>query len=166
MTAVSATTAVKLAELQGAGSLIVTSDPPEDLTLLRIRGSFFVTMATAAANWTLILTVQDAAWSPSGAQADADKRWLWSRTFVVSSAEAALAGWAGTQWVPPDLRAIVATVPQFQATHPEVMNIDVPLNVKVKQGQALYLVAYENTAGAVLTTATTDMRILYQRSGR
>lgn len=159
LNSVTATTAVKLIELQSPLSLAsLTADPPEDLTLLRLRGSFRVQMtANAVGVWTLALTVQDTDWTPGATfQVDADKRILWSRTYETSAA-------VTHAWVPPGVLTITGTavVDQMGAT-----DLDIAPRVKVEAGKALYLVGYENSGAQTLLVTSDELRVLYQRSGR
>lgn len=158
---ISATTATALVQLQSPTSLAaLTSDPPEDLTLLRIVGTYTVALsATSGQNWTLALIVSDVTWTPGATvAADNDKRLLWQRTYVTGTA-------ATAQYSPPGLY-YEATAQGFPC-HPSLVTVDITPRVKVEAGKALYLVAYENvaTAGTLVTTST-SMRVLYKRSGR
>lgn len=158
LSAVTATTAVSLIELQSPTTLAtLTSDPPEDLTLLRIRGSFNVTVSAAGGGWTMGLTVQDTTWTPGALfEADADKRFLWTRTFRAN-------GGAAQEWYEPDCTEITG-VAFFNAGG--ACLLDIAPKVKVEAGRALHLVAYEIAGASALTVVSSEMRVLYQRSGR
>lgn len=156
---VTATTAQVLISLEMPTDLsALTNDPPEAMTLLRIVGSFRIANAAAAgaaSGYTLALLVQDQTWTPSAVFAtDADKRILWSRTFFLGSTES----YSPFIWTNG-----TAIVPY----HPEVTRVDIAPKVKVEPGKALFLVIYENSAStSEITVASSDMRVLYQRSGR
>lgn len=159
MAAVTVTSSATLIQLQAPASLAsLTADPPEDLTILRIRGCYSTTMAgSAVANWTLALTVADVTWTPGATfTVDADKRILWSRTYQASNATA-------DAWNPPGYQLVGGT--PFP-TVPEMVMVDISPKVKVEAGRALVLVAYENVSGASLTVTSQEMRVLFQRSGR
>lgn len=157
MNAVTATTAVPLVQLQAPASLAsLTSDPPEDLTVLRLVGSFNVQLSTTSA-WALALTVADVTWTPgSNILVDSDKRLLWMR--VYSAAAAAVYAWRE-----PGYLAVNNVVACSAEGH---VNIDISPKVKIEAGKALYLVAYESTGAAEFTTTSSCMRLLVQRSGR
>lgn len=160
MAGVTATTANALLQLQAPADLSnLTADPPEDLTLLRIRGSFILQLSTTA-DWTLALTVQDTTWTPGATfLVDADKRILWSRSFSASGAVIHV-------WNPPGWLSWDTAGTRQLAGQVGVTDLDISPKVKVQCGQALFLVAYENSGAATLTVASTDMRVLFQRSGR
>lgn len=151
------TTAVPLISLQAPASLAsLTSDPPEDLTILRMVGSFSVSLS-AAGVWTLALTVADVTWTPgSTSLEDADKRLLWLRTFNSQVA-------ATYQWLQPGYLTVNNTVVAAQVG---LTDLDIAPKVKVEAGKALYLVAYEESGAAALTVASRNMRVLVQRTGR
>lgn len=162
---ITATAATALVQLQSPTSLAsLTADPPEDLTILRMRGTYEVTMAAAASagNWTLALTVADVTWTPGARFAtDSDKRILWSKTF----------GWRGAAaantiiWSPPGhFQDTAAGV--VQPVDPEIVTLDIAPKVKLEPGRALYLVAYENIDGVTFSVSSQEMRLLYKRSGR
>lgn len=160
LSGVSSTTAVVLVQLQAPSDLSnLTADPPEDLTVLRMRGSFACSMG-GPANWTLALLVQDTMWSPSAVfSADADKRVLWCRTFSTTAA-------VTHRWEPPGYMTWdPAGTPQV-VSQPGVTELDISPKVKVEAGKALYLVAYENGGASSMTVVSTEMRLLFQRSGR
>lgn len=161
LSAVVATTAVVLIQLQAPASLAaLTSDPPEDLTILRMRGAYFTSIGSGSAyNWTLALLVQDTTWTPGATfNVDADKRILWSRTYQGNASTAAL------NYSPPGLVYETGGA-QFPA-HPAILTVDIAPKVKIQSGQALHLVAYENGASPSLTIISSEMRVLYKRSGR
>lgn len=156
-------TAVALVQLQQPASLAaLTSDPPEDLTILRIRGEFSVQATEGANSFVLGLTVQDTAWTPtagtSGWNTDSDKRWLWSQTYSTGQATGAVG------WSPPgQLESAGVTVCSAPR---EAVSLDIAPKVRVSSGQALYLVGYELTGTEALTVTGLTIRMLYQRSGR
>lgn len=154
---VTATTAIPLIQLQAPASLAsLTSDPPEDLTVLRMVGSFLVSMAGAGV-WTLALTVADVTWTPgANLLVDADKRLLWIRTFDNEVA-------AAYAWIPPGYLTVNNTVVAGQVG---VTDLDISPKVKIEAGKALYLVVYEEAGATTLTVSSTNMRCLLQRTGR
>lgn len=160
LTGLTVTTASPLITLQAPTTLALTSDPPEDLTVLRLIGDFQVGLANvSSASWTLALIRQDTPFTPSLTFVDdADKRMLWSQTY-----DANLAALSVT-WSPPGTAdngtVFVGGLPR-EATH-----LDISPKVKLSAGQGLYLVAYENEQGASFTTVSWNMRMLYQRSRR
>lgn len=158
--AITATTATALVQLQAPTSLAsLTSDPPEDMTVLRVVGSFGVTVSTIG-TWTLGLTVQDTAWTPSTiSRDDADKRILWSRTFAIGLAVPVT--WATPGYMLYDTAGTVQV-----AGIPGCCDIDVKPLARIEPGKALYLVAWEDGGASTLTVAAVNMRLLYQRSPR
>lgn len=157
---VTATTATPLVQLQAPTSLAaLTSDPPEDLTVMRMVGSFQVTLAgSATGRWSLALTVADVTWTPGATiSVDNDKRLLWQRQYAATNA-------TSDSWSPPGTLANPAFAgipcPTDQVT------LDINPRVKVESGKALYLVAYEDAGAASLTLVSHSMRVLYKRSGR
>lgn len=131
--------------------------PPEDITILRMVGSFTVSLSAALANWTLGLMVVDATWTPASLfSSDADKRVLWHQTYVNNTGAASLV------WSPPD---------QFETSggaraRTEASRLDISPKVRLEQGKALKLVWWENAGGAELNVNSADMRVLYQRTRR
>lgn len=163
---VQATTAVSLLELQSPATGVLVSDPVEDLTLLRIVGDFRVTLAApGTARGTRAVTVQDTTWTPNAAFSnDADKRMLWS--CVYDTVSVIPAGASAYVWSPPGLFQVDATVDTVVPLGDRSMvHIDISPDVKVRAGQALNLVWYEDTA-STFSTASLNMRVLFQRSGR
>lgn len=161
LNSVTATSATTLINLEAPANLsALTSDPPEDLTLLRIVGNFSCSLSGAASGtWTLALLVQDAVWTPGATfTVDADKRILWSRTFRTQS--------VATSWFPPgyQLWDLVGTIQAVSARG--ITDIDIKPMVKMEAGKSLYLVGYEDSNGQTLLVTSTNMRVLYQRSGR
>lgn len=159
---VTGTTAVKLIELQAPASLVnLTSDPPEDLTILRMRGSFYFSLSTGMSEWTLALTVQDTDWTPGATAAvDADKRLLWSQVYRAP---------LGVQymWTPPGLLTVDPLgAGQVVYAGEAACHLDISPKVKVEAGKALYLVAYEEYGTAFAVSGSRLMRVLFQRSGR
>lgn len=157
LTTVGVTTSVILVQLQAPASLAaLTSDPPEDLTVLRLRGSFSLTLG-GASFWTLALLVQDTAWTLSNLfTTDADKRILWARTFQASEA---------TNWLQGGILQ-GATAGNFAGVPLETTEVDIAPKVRIEAGKALFLVAYDDSGLSTLTTASANMRLLFQRSGR
>lgn len=156
--AVTVSSTASLLQLQTPSPGTITSDPPQDLTVLRVVGSFSMTMAGAVGgNWTLGLTVQDVTWTPSTLfRDDADKRILWRKTYSATNA-------TQDAWLPPDTH--LSNTTPLQADR-ESVSLDISPKVRVEPGQSLYLVAWENANGANVTVASSDMRVLFQRSGR
>lgn len=157
---VTATGTATLLQLQAPSDLSnLTADPPEDLTVLRIRGSFNCRLS-GTANWTLALLVQDTSWTPSSTfTADADKRVLWSRTFDALSN--VIHEWRAPGYLMFDTAGTVQLVSQ-----PDVTMLDISPKVRIEAGKALYLVAYENSGAAGLQVGSEEMRVLFQRTGR
>lgn len=159
--AVSATTTSTLIQLQAPASLAsLTSDPPEDMTVLRLTGAFTVTIAgDSTANWTLALLVQDTAWTPGATfSVDADKRILWHRTYQATNA-------TSDNWRPPGTYS--ASGAGAQPTQEADVSFDIAPKVRIEAGKALFMVAYENVAtSGTLTMACADLRVLFQRSQR
>lgn len=160
LSGIAATGSATLIQLQAPASLAsLTSDPPEDLTLLRIRGQFFCQIAAGPATWTLALLVQDTTWTPSSTfSVDADKRILWSQTFNNFSN-------VSTRWVEPDYMQwdIAGTI---QISQTAANTVDIAPKVKIEAGKALFLVGYEDVNGGTLDVTSQNMRVLFQRSGR
>lgn len=158
--AVSATTATTVISLQAPSSLAsLTSDPPEDMTLLRIVGNFAVTISTTG-EWQLAMLVQDTTWTPaSNFTTDGDKRMLWSRAFQAGAAVA-------HSWFPPGYLAADLGAGNFYAGQMGSCNVDIKPMVKLEPGKALFLVAYEEAGASAITVASSNMRVLYQRSPR
>lgn len=142
----------------------ITSDPPEDLTVLRVVGDFVVSLS--AGNWTLGCLVQDHTWTPGATvSVDNDKRVLWSMTYNVTGV-AQLAGFTTASWEPPGQLFIDATTDLVVQAPREAVHIDISPKVKIQAGQALYLVAWENSGAGTFTTGSNNMRVLFQRSRR
>lgn len=160
MAGVTATTANTLVQLQAPADLSnLTSDPPEDMTVLRIRGSFACTISTTG-DWVLAMTVQDTTWTPGATfTVDSDKRIIWSRSF--SALGAVIHAWNPPGWLSWDTAGTRVLAGQVGMT-----DVDVSPNVKIGCGQALFLVAYEEGGASTLTVASYEMRMLFQRSGR
>lgn len=162
---VGATTATALLGLESPTGGALTSDPPEDLTLLRIVGTFKCSLSGTSI-WSLALIVQDATWTPGATlRVDQDKRILWARQFDTVSI-GSLAGFTVADWTPPGQLTINATATSVVAVDPNILTVDIAPKVKVSAGQALYLVAYEESGAGTWVTTSVNMRVLYQRSGR
>lgn len=154
---VTSTTAVSLMSLQAPVTLALTSDPPEDLTVLRVRGSFLYSV-TAASVWVLALVVQDTQWTPTSLfRDDADKRILWSRTFCTTEE-------TGLAMCPP-VEVFAGGFHNYTECL-DSLTLDISPKVKLEPGKALFLVAYEQSGAGQLTVSSVDMRLLFQRSGR
>lgn len=152
------TTAVTLVSMQAPTSLAsLTTDPPEDMTLLRIVGNHRVTLSTTA-QWTLALLVQDTTWTPGATfNVDCDKRILWSRNFEAVTN-------AVHTWCPDGHLDVTGTNMTGGMHH--VTSVDIKPMVKMEAGKALFLVAYEQSGAATFTSNSQNMRLLFQRSGR
>lgn len=156
------TTASIVMQMQAPASPTnLTADPPEDITILRMRGTFSVVVATPTlgSSWTCCLIVQDTTWTPSATfGADSDKRMLWTRTFGTPQAAVSYA------WNPPGIYTenLGTGFPGDMAT----TELDIAPKVRLEPGKALYFVAYETGAGGTLTVLSADMRLLFQRSRR
>lgn len=152
---------VALISLQAPTSLAsLTSDPPEDLTILRVKGSFSVSMSAAAAvaQWDMALIVQDVTWTPSATiNLDNDKRMLWTRTFTTSASNVV------HNWREPGYLEVEATA---FVSQPGMCEVDIAPKVKIEAGRALYLVVYETVNARTLTTNSGNMRVLFQRTPR
>lgn len=136
----------------------VTSDPPEDLTILRMMGEIEVSF-DAPATWTLGLIVQDRTWTPQSTFApDADKRFLWTENF--SSVSGAL--WRTGLVIDTFQTAVTTAV----GTGRDKTRIDVAPRVRLEDGKSLHLVAYEEAGASVLTVTIRHLRLLMQRSRR
>lgn len=168
-TAQATTAATPLISLEMPATLVgVTADPPEDLTILRMVGTFgvAVTVGATPVSWTLGLIVQDATWTPSATfAADADKRVLWHETYGHSGANGTTAFWGFS--ATGGARGQVLNAALAATSCPERLEtVDISPRVRVEPGQALYLVAWENANGGTLSTSTADMRVLFKRSRR
>lgn len=161
---VTATSAATLISMQAPTSLAaLTSDIPEDLTILRIRGSFNVQLDAVATsgNWTLALIVQDTTWTPGATvSVDNDKRMLWLQDYAVRLRTSG----AAQNWEQGGIYQEGAELPA--PCNPMYTTVDIAPKVKIEPGKALFLVAYENVDGASFTTGSTNMRVLVQRTAR
>lgn len=157
--AAAATTQVIQISLESPTNLAnLGADPPEDLTILRMVGDFNVTLS-ASGKWRLALLVQDRTWTANTSGVDDnDKRILWSRVF--NNLSGFSASWQEPGWL------LLGASPPLVAGQVDMTHIDISPKVKVENGKALYLVAYEEVNGATLTVTSVNMRVLYQRSGR
>lgn len=155
--AATTTTAVLWGLQSPAAQAGLNALPPADVVIMRIRGDFSVTMSATSANWTLGLTVQDQTWTPAATFAlDADKRWLWTRTFNTAGLTAPVT-WAEPGWM------VASSDPQTTWSDARWTEVDVAPKVKLESGQGLYLVAYENSGASTLSSLSTDMRMLWQQ---
>lgn len=162
LNSITATGTATLVSLEAPASLAgLTADPPEDMTILRLVGSFSFSFTVAATSrWTLALLVQDTTWTPSGTfTADADKRILWSRTF--RQPVGVIQTWSEPGVLYYDLAGTVAVAGQVGAT-----SIDIKPMVKIEAGKSLYLVGYEDIGGGTILVTSANMRLLFQRTGR
>lgn len=160
--AVTATTANVVMRMEGpTDPTNLTSDPPEDITILRVKGSFFVQLSATAATaaWILALTVQDTTWTPGATfPGDADKRILWQRCYQKGATNATHSWWS------PGYLEIASTAFVEQTG---MCDIDIAPKVKLEPGKALYLVAYEEDGSSTFSLASNDnVRILFQRTSR
>lgn len=169
---VSATSSAKLIEFQSPTVTIgtaLTADPPEDRTIMRIVAEFDVAMAgppLAADRWTLGLLMADVTWTPGATFAtDADKRFLWYRTYQFPGVVPA--GTTSMTWQLPGYVFLDATADVFFQCDRDDVHIDIAPKVKLESGKALTMVAYEevSTTGN-FTVAMRTMRLLMQASGR
>lgn len=153
-----ATTASALIQLQGPTDLSnLTSDPPEDLTILRMIGDFEGITLTAAGSWVLALTVQDTTWTPTTRfEDDADKRILWYRSFSAN---------VGCRWDPGILVWDTGGTPQASADDSMRTRLDIAPRVRIEPGKALFLVRYEQSGTTTFAGASQCLRVLYKRSG-
>lgn len=159
-TGATASTRAVLVQLEAPAALnALTSDPPEDMTVLRVMGDFAVSL-TSTGSWTLALMVQDTEW-PVGTSflADADKRMLWSQTYEAMDA-------VGHTWTSGYLVTDIVGTAGYAGVPREMTRLDIAPKVRIEAGRALYLVAYENGGAAELTVTSSNMRLLFQRSGR
>lgn len=155
-------TLISLESPTNLGSL--TSDPPEDLTLLRIVGDLNVSMSgVAQTGFRLALLVQDRTWTASAVQSDDnDKRILWSQAFyTIGTTQTSV-------WYPSGVVAsiVVATGDPVSIAYQNATHIDISPRVKMEAGKSLYMVAYETINGSTMTVNSQNLRVLYQRSGR
>lgn len=161
--AIAVTTSTRIMSMEMPTSMVnLTADPPEDITVLRIVGSFVLSLATANAGvWNLALIVQDHTWTPGATiTLDNDKRILWQREFNAT----AVSGWTSESWEPPDTHLVTGTLQHLARS--EAMQVDLTPKVKLEAGKALYLVAYEAVDGGTLTLTSNSMRVLFQRTRR
>lgn len=159
--AVSSTaTAVALYSFQAPTVTMGTAlnfDPPEDLTLLRLRGSMLVTISDTGA-WALALTVQDTAWTPGTYITDGDKRYLWTQ--VYQNLSSGPMGWTESCCSNNPGTQVLFTSPK------DVASFDIAPKVRLEAGKALFMVAYEIVGAATMTVTLHSLRILQQRASR
>lgn len=159
----SATTATSLLALQAptAGGTI-TSDPPEDMTLLRIIAEHRVIHSAAVAEWVVALTVQDTTWTPSSTFADdADKRILYAKAYANPTAT------ARTHHPPGQTVLDPGGTPAFAGgTERQLCFIDIAPRVRLEPGKALFLVCYEQAGTGTFELDAQFARVLFQRSAR
>lgn len=158
--AVASTTQAILISLESPTNLTnLGSDPPEDLTLLRMVGDFSVSLSTSGI-WRLGLLVQDRTWTANASGVDDnDKRVLWSQ--VYRNTWGAVMTFNEPGFMQVFLSPPLAAGGLHQATH-----LDIAPKVKIEAGKSLYVVAWEEQSGATFTLSSANMRVLYQRSGR
>lgn len=137
----------------------LTSDPPEDQTILRIIGHLSIVSTVAHLMW-LGLMVTDRTWTPVGTTTiipDLDRRWLWYMTYDMDTTET---------FTPGGARASVTGGGAARGfTSPVWTDIDISPKVKLEDGKQLCMVSYID-AGTAPTVTLRDMRVLMQRSGR
>lgn len=159
LTTQATSTSVNLLEFQAPAAGSLTAMPPEDVTVLRVVGDFTVQLSAAVCSWTLGLMVADSTWTPGATfVVDSDKRVLWHRTYTN------FAGTGTQTWVPPGLHVDGTGTPFPDATRAGFF--DITPKVRLEQGKALKLVAWENAGAGTVTVSSVDMRALYQRSRR
>lgn len=157
-----------LIQLQSpAGLANLTSDPPEDLTVLRVVGDWQTLLTTDTSVWTLALHVADVAWTQSASVTqDNDKRVLWSQQYY-GTPLAAVGTPTAVIWSPPGTMTVTgATEEKATVCVREAVHIDIAPRVRIEPGKALYLIAYEEQGTGALTVLSYNMRVLYKRSGR
>lgn len=161
----SSTTATSLLSLQAPTTLTLTSDPPEDMTVLRIVGDYAIKMSGSGAEWVMALTVQDTAWTPSASFVDdADKRILWSRTYSTGTGTAVSVELGPNGTVEQDSGG---SPTRAYTLHPDITRIDIAPKVRIECGKALFLVCYEQAGTGTFEVDTTqNVRLLFQRSFR
>lgn len=154
-----ATGTATLIQMQAPAALSnLTSDPPEDLTVLRMRGEFLVQLSTIG-QWVLALLVQDTTWTPGATfGVDSDKRVLWSQAYNAASDEV-------HTWNPPGYLSLSTGPFRLQCPR-EAIHLDIAPRVRIECGKALFLVAYEEVDGSTLSVTSNSMRVLFQRSRR
>lgn len=160
-------TATLMSMIADQSLVALTSDPPEDLTILRVVGDFTTTLTRG--NWTLGLIVVDTTTSFTTFAADSDKRVLWHMTYDAETPVTVggpPAGAAAFIWTPPNLGMLQATANQLVQVDRASVHLDISPKVKVEPGKSLLLVAWENSGAGTMTVASTDMRVLFKRSGR
>lgn len=166
------TTSVSLYGLQAPTVTIgtdLTSDPPEDVTIMRVVADIQVVMTTvsAGARWILGLLVQDRTWTPGATFAvDADKRFLWTMTYNYPANSTNTPGLTAWTYWPPGLIQVSATADQFFECPREAVHIDIAPKVRLEDGKALHMVAYEEAGATSFTCTIQSMRLLMQRSRR
>lgn len=122
---------------------VLTSAPPEDLTILAVRGYFSVELGEIG-SFDLALMVVDSTWTPSGTWlADSDKRLLWWKRIYVP--------------------ATTGTVPDVRTSEMSWFEVDIKPKVKLEDGKRLVMVAWSASGGGAVTAA---LRLLTQRAGR
>jgi len=158
---ISATGTSDLMSLQAPTTLQgITSDPPEDITILRIIGDFLVLITGAPATWILALVVQDTTWTPTATfPGDADKRILWSQTYFCSGTNESYQWYSGI-FVPNGTPAAAAGTPR------EMSHIDISPKVRLEPGKGLFLVAYEQNGAVNFSVDPGNVRMLFQRTSR
>lgn len=155
--AVSVTTTSSLISLQAPTTLALTSDPPEDITVLRIVGEYTVSLSNNVCTWALALLAQDTDWTPGTFNTDSDKRILWNQAYQ-NNAGAALS-WTAGGYLSDGTTGI------FGPSVEKHTFIDISPKVRLETGKALYLVAYEVVSGGTLSLTGITVRMLIQRTG-
>lgn len=162
-TGTTSTTAQQLISFEMPTSMVgLTADPPEDITILRIVGSYNCQVTTdVTARWSLAVIVQDTTWTPgSTVSIDNDKRVLWQRQF----SPAAVTGWTSSTWYAPDTVLHQGTLGYIARS--EGSHVDLAPKAKLEAGKSLYLVAYEDAGAGSITVSSVSMRVLFQRTRR
>jgi len=161
MSAVSVDTAVELLAMERPAATVDTTMVPMDIIIDRVVGDFHTLISSAAGRWNLGLLVADRGWDIGVSfAADSDKRILWHQEFNATGSL--------TEWNNPSglvQSTPVATLDFFECPR-ELRHIDISPRVRVKMNQALLLCAWEESGTGLLTTDTTDMRILYHQAQR
>lgn len=119
---------------------VLTAAPPDDITILAVKGYFFISAATAP-SIDIALMVVDSTWTPSASWlADSDKRLLWWKSFTA------------------------ITAPLTSTSQMSWFDVDIKPKVRLEDGKRLVLVQWQEAAGTCQTTA--KLRLLTQRAGR
>lgn len=136
-------------ELQApTAGAVLTADPPEDVTILRIVGEFTMTASAAGSMTVGLIRVQTGGGAPAvpdpTGPADHDQRWLWLRYYEAGGA---------TSWANSD-----ATRDPWHWT------LDIAPKLRMEQGQRLSLIM--DASAGTWTMSSKTIRMLVQRSRR